>query len=81
MCSLHGNPLVRTRREEVAEAGVEFSPRLTGAMDGKPQLEDGRTLPAEGIVWATGFRPDYHWINLPVFDESGSSASRAWGGA
>jgi putative flavoprotein involved in K+ transport len=68
---LHGNPLVRTRREEVAEAGVEFIPRLTGAMDGKPQLEDGRTLPAEGIVWATGFRPDYHWINLPVFDESG----------
>lgn len=67
----HGNPLIRTRREEVAEAGVEFAPRLTGALDGRPQLEDGRMLPVDGIVWATGFRPDYQWINLPIFDESG----------
>jgi putative flavoprotein involved in K+ transport len=67
----HGNPLVRTQREDVAGAGVEFAPRLIGARDGKPQLEDGRILPAEGILWATGFHPDYRWINLPVFDEMG----------
>jgi putative flavoprotein involved in K+ transport len=67
----HGNPLVRTQREEVAGAGVEFTPRFTGAMEGKPQLEDGRTIPADGILWATGFHPDYRWINLPVFDEMG----------
>ncbi len=67
----HGNPLVRIHREEVAAAGVEFTPRLTGSRDGVPQLEDSRTLPAGGIVWATGFRPDYHWINLPVFDDTG----------
>jgi len=67
----HGNPLVRIPREEVAGAGVEFTPRLMAARDGKPQTEDGRSLPAEGVVWATGFRPDYHWINLPVFDETG----------
>ena len=73
----HGNPLVRIHREEVAGAGVEFTPRLTGARDGMPQLEDGRTLPAAGIVWATGFRPDYHWINLPVFDETGRPRHRA----
>jgi putative flavoprotein involved in K+ transport len=67
----HGNPLVRTGREEVAGAGVEFTPRFTGARDSTPELEDGRTLPAEGIVWATGFRPDYRWVDLPVFDETG----------
>jgi putative flavoprotein involved in K+ transport len=67
----HGNPLIRTSREEVMNAGVEFTPRLAGAREGKPQTEDGRTLPAEGVVWATGFQPDYHWINLPMFDESG----------
>ncbi len=67
----HGNPLVRIQRDQVAGAGVEFIPRLADASDGKLQLEDGRTIPVEGIVWATGFRPDYHWINLPVFDESG----------
>jgi putative flavoprotein involved in K+ transport len=67
----HGNPLIRTSRYEVAAAGVEFTPRLASARDGAPQLEDGRTLPAEGIIWATGFEPDYQWINLPVFDETG----------
>jgi putative flavoprotein involved in K+ transport len=67
----HGNPLIRASRKEVAEAGVELIPRLMGTVDGKPQLESGRVLPAEGVVWATGFRPDYHWVNLPVFDASG----------
>jgi putative flavoprotein involved in K+ transport len=67
----HGNPLVRIQREQVAAAGVEFTPRLAGASDGKPRLEDGHTLPVEGVIWATGFRPDYQWISLPVFDETG----------
>jgi putative flavoprotein involved in K+ transport len=25
----------------------------------------------EGVIWATGFRPDYHWIELPIFDADG----------
>jgi putative flavoprotein involved in K+ transport len=67
----HGNPLIRASREEVMAAGVEFTPRLAGGAEGIPQLEDGRKLSAEGIVWATGFHPDFHWIELPVFDETG----------
>jgi putative flavoprotein involved in K+ transport len=23
------------------------------------------------IIWATGYRPDYSWLNLPVFDRKG----------
>jgi putative flavoprotein involved in K+ transport len=67
----HGNPLVRTQREDVANAGVVFIPRIAGAQDGKPYTEDSHPLPAEGVIWATGFRPDYHWVNLPIFDETG----------
>jgi putative flavoprotein involved in K+ transport len=67
----HGTPLGRTRREEIAAAGVILSPRLSGVQSGKPQLEDGQILPVEGVIWATGFRPDYHWIDLPIFDEHG----------
>jgi putative flavoprotein involved in K+ transport len=67
----HGNPLIRASREEVVKAGAELVTRLIGAVDGKPQLESGRILSAEGVVWATGFRPDYDWINLPVFDANG----------
>ena len=28
------------------------------------------------IVWATGFRPDYSWIEVPVFDERGAPRHR-----
>jgi putative flavoprotein involved in K+ transport len=26
----------------------------------------------QAIVWATGFRPDYRWLHIPVVDEKGS---------
>lgn len=31
-------------------------------------LKDGNI---KGIVWATGYRPDYSWLELPVFDRKG----------
>lgn len=67
----HGNPLIRTRREEVADAGVELLPRLVHSVHTVPHTDDGRVIAADGIVWATGFRPDYQWIKLPIFDEAG----------
>ncbi|MFZ5909071.1 MAG: flavin-containing monooxygenase [Chloroflexota bacterium] len=66
-----GTPLGRATRQGIMAAGVELTPRVSGIHAGKPQLEDGRILPVEGVVWATGFRPDYRWIDLPVFDERG----------
>ena len=66
-----GTPLGRTNRAEIAQAGILLTPRLSGVQSGKPQLEDGRILPAEAVIWATGFRPDYGWIQLPILDESG----------
>ena len=44
-----------------------------------PELPDVRELDlAEvgAIVWATGFRPDYRWIELPVLDASGRPLHR-----
>jgi putative flavoprotein involved in K+ transport len=67
----HGNPLILSKREVVADAGVELTGRVTGVMAGKPQLEGGRVLDADGVIWATGFRPDYRWITLPIFDQGG----------
>jgi len=67
----HGSPLIRAERRQVEAAGVETTPRLRGARGGQPELDDGRTLPVEAVVWATGYRPDFRWIDLPVFDEHG----------
>lgn len=67
----HGAPLIGTSRQEVTKAGIETIPRVTGTLSGRPQVEGGRSLPVEAVVWATGFRPDFNWINLPVFDKLG----------
>jgi putative flavoprotein involved in K+ transport len=67
----HGTPLGHTQRQEIVKAGIELAPRVSAIQSGKPMLEDGRLLPVEAVIWATGFRPDYRWINLPIFDEHG----------
>lgn len=67
----HGTPLGRLQRQDIAASGVKLSPRVSGVRAGQPQLEDGRTLQVDSVVWATGFRPDYQWIELPIFDEIG----------
>ena len=32
---------------------------------------DLRSGEIRSIVWATGFRPDYRWLEVPVFDRRG----------
>jgi putative flavoprotein involved in K+ transport len=34
-------------------------------------LEDGRTLDVTNVIWCTGFRTDFSWIDLPVLGEDG----------
>jgi putative flavoprotein involved in K+ transport len=66
-----GGPLVRTKPRDLDAAGVQRLPRVAGARDGLPLLEDGRVLEVANVVWCTGFHPGFSWIDLPVFDASG----------
>lgn len=66
-----GTPLIRTRRADLANAGVSRVARVTGARDGWPLLADGRVLPVSNVVWCTGFEPAFSWIDLPIFDARG----------
>ncbi|HEX8428358.1 NAD(P)/FAD-dependent oxidoreductase [Hymenobacter sp.] len=51
---------------------VEFVGRATGATPAGALLARRRaTPPLDAVVWATGFRPDYTWIKLPIFDADG----------
>jgi putative flavoprotein involved in K+ transport len=67
----HGDPLIRTRLRDLAAARVEHVPRVAGVRDGLPELEDGRVVDVANVVWCTGFRTDFGWIDLPVFDDDG----------
>jgi putative flavoprotein involved in K+ transport len=67
-----GGPLLRIRRADLERAGVErIEARTTGVSDGKPMLADGTVLDVANVIWCTGFRPDYGWIDLPVIGEDG----------
>ena len=71
--------------------GIEFEAGLRRAFDEHagasaaaappevPELPDLRELDLAdlgAIVWATGFRPDYGWIDLPVLDTTGRPLHR-----
>jgi putative flavoprotein involved in K+ transport len=67
-----GGGLVRLKPQQLAAAGVERVPRVTGVRDGWPVLEDGRVLDIANVVWCTGFHPGFSWIDLPVFGADGA---------
>jgi putative flavoprotein involved in K+ transport len=66
----HSAPLVRVKLKDLAAAGVEQVPRTVGLEDGRPALEDGRVLDVSNVIWCTGFREEFPWIDLPIFDEN-----------
>jgi putative flavoprotein involved in K+ transport len=66
-----GDPLIRTKLKDLVAAGVERVPRVVGVRDGLPVLEDDGVLDVANVVWCTGFRTDFRWIDLPVFDDDG----------
>ena len=56
-------------RELKKRYGVEVKPRLVDAERRTVRFEDGSELEVDAVIWATGYRPDYSWIKLPIFDE------------
>jgi putative flavoprotein involved in K+ transport len=65
----HGAPLVRVKPKDIAAAGIQRVPRVVGVRDGLPVVEDQRVLEVQNVIWCTGFRPAFSWIDLPVFGE------------
>jgi putative flavoprotein involved in K+ transport len=51
--------------------GVELKPRVVDAEGLTVRFEGGSELEVDAVIWATGYRPDYSWIDLPVFDPDG----------
>jgi putative flavoprotein involved in K+ transport len=66
-----GDPLIRRKVKDLTAAGVERAPRVIGVRDGLPVLEDERVLEVANVIWCTGFRTDFGWIDLPVFAADG----------
>jgi putative flavoprotein involved in K+ transport len=68
----HGGPMLRVKRSDLRERGVErILERVIGVNDGRPVLNGDRVLDVTNVVWCTGFRQVFDWIELPIFGADG----------
>jgi putative flavoprotein involved in K+ transport len=68
--------LIGSSARQIRRLGVELKPRLTGASGRLVSFADGSTLEVDAVIWATGYRSDYAWIDAPVFDSDGQVKHR-----
>jgi putative flavoprotein involved in K+ transport len=63
--------LIGSNPRRARRHGIELHGRATTAAGSTVSFADGADLDVRGVIWATGFRVDHSWIDVPVFDESG----------
>jgi putative flavoprotein involved in K+ transport len=69
--------LIGSSPRGLRHSGVTFRKRLTRAKGRRAVFDDGCEQDIDAIVWATGYRPDFSWIDVPsVKDESGGIIHR-----
>ncbi len=67
----HGGPMIRVKRSDLRARGVErVLDRVTGVRNGQPVLE-GREIDVSTVIWCTGFRQVFDWIDLPILGPDG----------
>ncbi|MEG3616125.1 flavin-containing monooxygenase [Isoptericola haloaureus] len=71
----HGQPLpvelVRSIRG-IPDDRLEWTDdRVVGVQDGLPMTASGRVLDVANVIWCTGYRHDYTWIEPLVTDDAG----------
>jgi putative flavoprotein involved in K+ transport len=66
-----GTPLEGITEKDFLRAGVERLPATIGVQAGQPVMAGGHRLSIASVLWATGFKQDFTWIDLPIFDAQG----------
>jgi putative flavoprotein involved in K+ transport len=72
----HRDTLIGSSPRELRRHGIELKPRVVGASARTVSFADGSELDADAVIWATGYRPDYSWIELPGTAEAGAARHR-----
>ncbi|GAB3309639.1 NAD(P)/FAD-dependent oxidoreductase [Geodermatophilus aquaeductus] len=57
--------LIGSSRRGLQRTGVRFRPRLVEAAGRTVRFADGTSREVGVVVWATGYRPDHSWIDVP----------------
>jgi putative flavoprotein involved in K+ transport len=68
----HDSTIIGIPVKVLADAGVRIHERLIDASGRTVSFLDGGTLEVTAVLWATGFRHDYSWLDVPgALDEAG----------
>lgn len=65
-----GDALIGIPEQALAKSGIVRVDRLGEERAGLPMCGDA-VLDPSTIIWCTGFRPDFSWIDLPVLGDDG----------
>ena len=68
--------LIGSSPAKAKRKGITLKPRVLAASGRAVRFADGTETEADAIIWATGYRSDYSWIKLPVFDDRGRPRHR-----
>jgi putative flavoprotein involved in K+ transport len=71
-----GAPLINISVKDLDRAGMRRVGRIEGVASGSPTLEGGEPIEARTVLWATGYRPDFSWIDGIVVDDHGWPITR-----
>jgi putative flavoprotein involved in K+ transport len=63
--------LIGSSTRDAKRHGVAVESRVVGASDRTVTFADGSKLDVDAVIWATGFRSEHGWIELPIFDQDG----------
>jgi putative flavoprotein involved in K+ transport len=63
--------LIGSSPRAARKLGIHTRPRAAAADGSTVTFADGSALTVDAVVWATGFRLDHSFIDLPVFDDGG----------
>jgi putative flavoprotein involved in K+ transport len=63
--------LIGSSPRALKRRGVAVRPRAVGADGRTIRFADGSELEVDAVIWATGYRPDHSWIELPIHGDDG----------
>jgi putative flavoprotein involved in K+ transport len=65
--------LIGSSPRALRRQGVVFQQRACAAAGSTVTFSDDTKLEVRSVIWATGFRLDHSWIDLPIFNDAGQT--------
>lgn len=65
--------LIGSSARRLRRSGVTLRGRLTSAVGRRAVFEDGSEQDVDAIIWATGYRSDFSWLDVPALKETDGS--------